>query len=236
MKSPELRVKIPQQYEMVVARLKKLVQDGIYQPGSRLPAERELSSELGVGRGTIREAIGELVNQGVVQTRPNSGTYVLDNAIDTIRALADVEPHGDTSPDATLAARMEIEPLIAKFAAAVGRRDKEIEHLLDQMEQESDLTDPEYRDKWNEHDRKFHLRIAMMTANPVMISIAQIFNDVVDEPLWRQLRDRGIHDPARARLYVYEHRLIYEAIASGNVEAAQFYVRQHLLRVQADMM
>jgi len=94
----------------------------------------------------------------------------------------------------------------------------------------------ELRNQWNEHDRKFHLRIAMMTANPVLISIAQIFNDVVEEPLWRQLRDRGIHDPARARLYVYEHRLIYEAIASGNEEAAQFYVRQHLLRVQADMM
>lgn len=236
MKSSELRMKIPQQYEMVVARLKKLVQDGAYQPGSRLPAERELSTELGVGRATIREAIGELVNQGVVQTRPNSGTYVLDNAIDTIRELAHVEPHGDISPHATLAARLEIEPIIAKFAAAVGRRDKEIELILDQMETVSDLTDPERRNQWNELDRKFHLRIALMTSNPVMISIAEMFNDVVDEPLWRQLRDRGIYDPSRARLYIYEHRLIYEAIASGKIEAAQFYVRQHLERVQADMM
>jgi len=236
MKSPELRIKIPQQYELVVSRLKNLIQEGTYQPGSRLPAERELSTALGVGRTTIREAIGELVNQGVVQTRPNSGTYVLENAIETIRSLANVEPQGDVSPHATLAARMEIEPLIAKFAAAVGRRDKEIEQLLDQMESASDLSVLELRNQWNEHDRKFHLRIAMMTANPVLISIAQIFNDVVEEPLWRQLRDRGIHDPARARLYVYEHRLIYEAIASGNEEAAQFYVRQHLLRVQADMM
>lgn len=236
MKSPELRIKIPQQYELVVSRLKKLIQEGTYQPGSRLPAERELSTALGVGRTTIREAIGELVNQEVVQTRPNSGTYVLENAIETIRSLANVEPPGDVSPHATLAARMEIEPLIAKFAAAVGRRDKEIERLLDQMESATDLSVLELRNQWNEHDRNFHLRIAMMTANPVMISIAQIFNDVVEEPLWRQLRDRGIHDPARARLYVYEHRLIYEAIASGNEEAAQFYVRQHLLRVQADMM
>lgn len=236
MKSPELRIKIPQQYELVVSRLKKLIQEGTYQPGSRLPAERELSTALGVGRTTIREAIGELVNQEVVQTRPNSGTYVLENAIETIRSLANVEPPGDVSPHATLAARMEMEPLIAKFAAAVGRRDKEIEQILDQMESATDLSVLELRNQWNELDRKFHLRIAMMTANPVLISIAQIFNDIVEEPLWRQLRDRGIHDPARARLYVYEHRLIYEAIASGNEEAAQFYVRQHLLRVQADMM
>ncbi len=236
MKSPELKIRIPQQYELVVSRLKKLIQEGTYQLGSRLPAERELSASLGVGRATVREAIGELAIQGVVQTRPNSGTYVLENAIDTIREHANIESDGDISPHATLAARMEIEPLIAKFAALAGRRDKEIETLLDLMEDLTDLTAPELRNQWNEHDRQFHLRIALMTANPVLISIAQIFNNVVDEPLWRQLRDRGIDDPARARLYLYEHRLIYEAVASGNAEAAQFYVRQHLERVRSDML
>lgn len=236
MKSPELKIRIPQQYELVVSRLKKLILEGTYHPGSRLPAERELSASLGVGRAIIREAIGALVNQGVVQTRANSGTYVLENAIETIREPGHTEMDGDVSPNATLAARMEIEPLIAKFAASRGRRDKEIERLLDLMENVDDLTVPELRNQWNEHDRQFHLRIALMTENPVLVSIAQIFNSVVDEPLWRQLRDRGIHDPARARLFLYEHRLIYEAIASGNEEAAQFYVRQHLERVRADML
>lgn len=234
--SEDLRIRIPQQYELVVARLKKMIQEGTHQPGSRLPAERELAASMGVGRATIREAIGELVNQGVVQTRPNSGTYVLDNAMDTIRETANHATSQDVSPHATLAARMEIEPLIARFAAVVGRRDKEIERLLDLMEGLGDLGVPELRAQWNEHDRNFHLRIALMTGNPVLISIAQIFNNVVEEPLWRQLRDRGIHDPARARLFLYEHRLIYEAIATGNADAAYFYVRQHLERVQADML
>lgn len=75
-----------------------------------------------------------------------------------------------------------------------------------------------------------------MTGNPVMIGIAKVVARAVDEPLWQQLRDTGIHDSSRARLYVYEHRLIYEAIATGNQEAARFYVRQHLERVQNDML
>jgi DNA-binding FadR family transcriptional regulator len=108
--------------------------------------------------------------------------------------------------------------------------------LLDLMESASDLADPRQRREWNEHDRQFHARIAHMTCNPVMIGIAHVIAGAVDEPLWRQLRDTGIHDPSRARLYVYEHRLIYEAIATGNQEAAQFYVRQHLERVQKDML
>lgn len=228
-------LKAPQLYELVVDRLKKLILDGTYAPGAKLPAERFLASSLAVGRATVREAIAELVNQGIVQTKRNSGSYVLQEAVDVIRAgAAAVSP--DTSPHSTLEARLAVEPLIARFAAALGKRDREMERLLDLMEAVSDLSDADQRQKWNEHDRQFHERIALMTCNPVMIGIAKVIASAVDEPLWRQLRDTGIHDPARARLYVYEHRLIYEAIATGNQEAAGFYVRQHLERVQKDML
>lgn len=228
-------LKAPQLYELVAERLKKLILEGTHPPGSRLPAERQLAASLGVGRAAVREAIAELVNQGVVQTRRNSGSYVLPEAAAVIRETkASATP--DTSPLSILAARLAIEPLIAQFAAVVGKRDAEIERLLDLMESGSDLSDPDQRRQWNEHDRQFHERIALMTANPVMIGVARVIASAVDEPLWRQLRDTGIHDPARARLYVYEHRLIYEAIATGNQEAAAFYMRQHLERVRKDML
>ena len=228
-------LRVPQLYELVAERLKQSIQDGVYLPGSRLPAERDLAASLGVGRATVREAMGELVNQGVVQTKPNSGSFVRDTALEVMRSLK-TSAHADTSPLSTLAARLAIEPLVAQFAAAVGGRDSEIERLLDHMENTSDLSQPAQRRAWNEADRQFHHRIALMTGNPVMLAIAQVVAAAVDEPLWRQLRDHGIHDAARARLYVYEHRLIYEAIASGNQEAAGFYVRQHLERVQKDML
>lgn len=228
-------LRAPQLYELVADRLKSLILDGTYPPGARLPAERYLASSLGVGRATVREAIAELVNQGVIQTRRNSGSYVLQDALEVMRETkAPVSP--DTSPMSTMAARLAVEPLIAQFAAAVGKRDAEMERLLDLMESVSDLTDPRQRQEWNNHDRQFHERIAQMTCNPVMIGIAKVIASAVDEPLWQQLRDTGIHDPSRARLYVYEHRLIYEAIATGNQEAARFYVRQHLERVQNDML
>lgn len=231
---PPLRV--PQLYELVADRLKKSIQDGTYPPGARLPAERDLATTLGVGRATVREAMGALVNQGVVRTRPNARSFVRDTALEVMRSAAKASSRPDTSPLSTLAARLAIEPLVAQFAAAVGGRDPEIERLLDRMEHTSDLGDPAQRRDWNEADRQFHQRIAQMSGNPVMVAIAQVLAAAVDEPLWRELRDHGIHDPARARLYVYEHRLIYEAIATSNPEAAGFYVRQHLERVQKDML
>lgn len=225
----------PQLYEIVADRIQGMVAGGEYAPGSRLPAERHLAATLGVGRATLREAIAALANRQILETRPNSGTYVLPGALEAIRC-AGAPLAADTSPSATLAARLAIEPLIAEFAAAAGRRDLALESLLDRMEAISDWADASQRQQWNELDRQFHERIAAMSGNPVMMAIATIFAGAVDEPLWRQLRDTGIHDPARARLYVYEHRLIYEAIASGNQEAARFYMRQHLERVQKDIL
>jgi DNA-binding FadR family transcriptional regulator len=37
------------------------------------------------------------------------------------------------------------------------------------------------------------------------------------------------------RLYVSEHRLIYEAIVNGDADAAAFYVEQHIIRVRRDI-
>lgn len=233
---PSALVRLPQLYELVADRIKKSIQDGVYPPGSRLPAERDLATVLGVGRATVREAIGALVNQGVIQTRRNAGSFVLEQAQERMRAAETNVSDPDTSPLATLTARLAIEPLIAQFAAASGKRDVEIERLLDLMEQVSNLSDPQQRRLWNQYDHQFHQRIARMTANPLLIEVAEVIARAVDEPLWRQLRDEGIHDSARARLYVYEHRLIYEAISTGKAEAAGFYVKQHLERVQKDML
>jgi DNA-binding GntR family transcriptional regulator len=45
--------------------------------GERLPTEKELCAHHGVGRHTIRAAIGELVNLGMLQRRPRIGTTVI---------------------------------------------------------------------------------------------------------------------------------------------------------------
>jgi DNA-binding FadR family transcriptional regulator len=51
----------------------------------------------------------------------------------------------------------------------------------------------------------------------------------------RRLKDEGIYDAGRIRLYVAEHRLIYEAVIQGDADAAAFYVEQHIKRVERDI-
>jgi len=211
----------PQLYERIASRLAEDVRSGALAPGERLPGERELARRLGVGRSSVREAIAALQVDGVVVTRPGSGTYVAD-APPVDRA----EAH-DVSPSALLEARALLEPRVAALAAQRPERDDAAERLLDAME---DGSLP-----WSDADRLFHLRVAELTANPVLAKLAEQISDVMDQPLWQRLRDDSVADAAHMRIHVAEHRMIYEAIASGDAAAAEFYAAQHIDRVRRYM-
>ena len=51
-----------------------------FAPGEKLPNELELSQDLGVSRATLREAIGSLAAQGVLEVRRGRGTFVSERA------------------------------------------------------------------------------------------------------------------------------------------------------------
>jgi GntR family transcriptional regulator len=63
-------------YHQVAAVLRQRIEDGIYPVGGRLLAEDELAAEFEVSRATIRQAVGELVMEGLVVRRQGRGTYV----------------------------------------------------------------------------------------------------------------------------------------------------------------
>ncbi len=58
------------------SQLKKLLMSGQFQSGGRFPTEVELVRQLGYSRGTVREAIGMLVNEGYLSRVRGSGTFV----------------------------------------------------------------------------------------------------------------------------------------------------------------
>jgi GntR family transcriptional regulator len=63
-------------YHQVAGILRQRIEDGIYPVGGKLLAEDELATEFEVSRATIRQAVGELVIEGLVVRRQGRGTYV----------------------------------------------------------------------------------------------------------------------------------------------------------------
>ena len=212
-----------QRYEQVAERLAADIRSGSLAPGERLPSERDLARTFEVSRASVREAIASLQVQGVVETRKGAGTFV------ATRPPAAEAPH-DASPSAVLEARLQLEPAVARLAAARAQRDSAAENLLEAMEAE-----PVDIATWNSSDRLFHRQLAAMTGNPVLLAFADHVATLMDQPLWQRLRDDSIAVPGRTRIHVAEHRMIYEAIVAGDADAAAFYSTQHINRVRTYM-
>jgi DNA-binding FadR family transcriptional regulator len=221
----------PQRYERIAERLAADIRAGRLAPGERLPSERELARRLEVGRASVREAIGALALRGVLETRPGSGSFVAAAALERLAPGTELTAH-DASPFDLLEARLLLEPGVAALAARRGRRDEEAERLLDAM----DVAEAEGdRAGWNDGDRRFHRQLARLTANPVLLELADHVAALMDQPLWQRLRDDSIAQPGRARIHAAEHRMIYEAVVDGDAAAASFYATQHLERVRRYM-
>jgi len=232
----QLEFRPKQIYEQVADRIRESINTGAFQPGTRLPSERDLAHAFKVSRPAVREAIGALQNEGIVITRHGSGTYVVDQAVTPRLPIPlPLLPEADYSPISTLEVRMLLEPAIARLAARKAKRNALAEHYLAQMADVKDINDMRQQALWSECDRKFHHQLALMTEDVLIAKIADEVERTMAQPLWNRLRDDGIYDAERIRLYVAEHRLIYEAIVCGDETAAAFYVEEHLKRVHRDI-
>jgi len=65
-------------YRQIAGQIAALIDDGEFPAGSRLPAERELATLLGVSRTSVREAVISLEIAGRVEVRVGSGIFVAE--------------------------------------------------------------------------------------------------------------------------------------------------------------
>ena len=66
-------------YRQVAAQVRQAIAEERYGPGGRLPSEGALAEQYGVSRGTVRQALALLRNDGVVTSRRGTRRVVLDN-------------------------------------------------------------------------------------------------------------------------------------------------------------
>lgn len=226
-------IRTPQLYEAIAQRLIGWIDSGQLRPGDRLPSERELAVRLSVSRSSVREAIAALQVEGILQTRPGAGSFVVERQ----RSAAEVQAAEGrlaiayASPFAMLQARETLEPGIARAAAERAQPSERAAGLLEQMERSTDARDPAARAAWSDADRLFHREIAAISGNPVLLALADQIAALMDEPLWRRLRDDLISVPGRTVTHLAEHRLIYQSVIEGQPEAAALQALHHVQRV-----
>jgi DNA-binding GntR family transcriptional regulator len=67
-------------WQQVADWVARRIEVGELRPGARLEGERELAEQAGVAVGTVRRAVEELRQRGLVITLPSKGTYIAERA------------------------------------------------------------------------------------------------------------------------------------------------------------
>ncbi|MEW8084915.1 MAG: GntR family transcriptional regulator, partial [Candidatus Thiodiazotropha endolucinida] len=122
--------------DRIAVELESMIERGDFNPGERLPAERQLAEQLGVSRPSLREAIQKLASKGILHSRQGGGTFVNRNLSgdaceDLVRRM---ESRPETWPD-ILEIRHALEGTSAYFAAlrATDEDRKQIRDCYDRM-------------------------------------------------------------------------------------------------------
>lgn len=68
-------------YIQIHNQLRQNIEDGEWKVGDKIPAERELANDFGVSRMTLRQAIQALVDEGILERRVGSGTFVANRKV-----------------------------------------------------------------------------------------------------------------------------------------------------------
>jgi len=210
-------------YRQIAEQLRALMSGGEFEPGSRLPAERDLAKQLGVSRPSVREALIALEVEGWVEVRTGSGVYVLDRAGRTNGHGTKVPP-AEWGPLELIRARRVIEGEIASLAATKAKR-RHIQAIRDAIDMMQDATDRGIVPL--EGDRAFHTAIAQSCDNVVLLETVQTFWDARHGPLFERLGDYFETVPSW-RMAIAEHELILDAIRAHDAPAARAAMQAHM--------
>lgn len=213
----------------VVDHLRDLLASGQLGPGDRLPAERDLADQLGVGRNSIREALRELQMLGLVEARRGAGTFVrapgpgsLMAPFQTVISLSAAAIHD------VMEFRRIFEPEVAAMAAR-NIDDDGMSLLANALRRFDDAIEAEARPV--DADVDFHEAVALCTRNAVVIAIqhalAQLFADMRQRLSAASYRS----DNRVAR----GHQALFGAIVAGDPEAARDVMLQHLDEVEESL-
>ncbi|MEA4873376.1 MAG: FadR/GntR family transcriptional regulator [Synergistaceae bacterium] len=115
--------------QTILCEIITAIKNGLWQPGERMPSEKELANSFSVSRNSVREAIKTLNNMNILESRPGQGTFL---SKDAIRYILSSELIEDGYRDASLFEITEIRALLeaqSAYWAADRATDEELEEL-----------------------------------------------------------------------------------------------------------
>lgn len=211
--------------EVIISQIRQLIHSGELTAGARLPSERELCTQFGVSRVTVREALRVLESNGLVEIRvgAHGGAFVTTPTSEHVsEGITDLLALSGLSAVEVTEARQLIDLGIIKLVCERASAE-DIEDLFELCAVAEDaLASGNYS---VELSTRFHVRLAEAAHNGAISMVVQSFR----EPILMSLERAHQVVPMGAR-GVQEHRALVEAIRDRDPERAQEIMVAHLRR------
>ncbi len=212
----------------VERQLRASISAGVYKPGDKLPSERELVNQFQVSRVTVRDALRNLQNLGLISVRRgvNAGAYVSEPTPQPItQSINNLIQMKKINFAHLIEIRLYIEPGVAR-TAAICRTSEDLNtlsQLLDQAEKYIEGSGKEARLA----NIRFHNEVAKITRNALAVffchSITQVYSRIIVEKTKSKLSRESINELHS------DHRKIFEAVADRDPKKASDLAKKHLI-------
>jgi GntR family transcriptional repressor for pyruvate dehydrogenase complex len=208
-----------QVYTSVAEEIKARIAAGDWVLGQRLPSISQLAQTLGVGTGSVREAVKVLASLGIIRIEHGRGMFVASATRAQVEPYEHFQDVGAGSVLALCEARRILEPELAAFAAERGT-DADLQSIREQALAMERLA-AEGLD-FSEPDLQFHRQIALAAHNPVLANMMEGVNDLLRESQKITLEQAMTHRAVRF------HLLISDAIRERNPLQARLLMLAHV--------
>lgn len=205
-------VRPPPVSELALERLRQDIVEGIFKLGEKL-SEGQLALRYGVTKAPIRSAFIRLQGEGLLDIKPQSGTFVFSPDIDEVRALCEL--------------RIALETEAISLALMRNRQGllKQLAEIFSKMEACLKSGD---KSGYQVLDAAYHRAILECARSPMLESTYQ----AMVNSRFSALRTRLAVQRKHAENSYREHKLLIEIVGSGKVKEAKQLLRDHIGRTE----
>jgi DNA-binding FadR family transcriptional regulator len=216
------------------------LRSGHWRAGHRLPTERALAAQYGLGRSSVRRVLQELRQRQLITQTVGSGTYAHAQAAAVLSgestaalpaALHQRDDGGAVSPAELMAARLVLEPAVLDLVVhhATAADFARMDACNDRAQAAATLEDFEH---W---DAALHEAIADAAHNGFITQVFRLVNRARAQGEWGLLKRRSA-TPERRAEYQQEHVALVQALKQRDADAARALCLAHLRHVRRNLL
>ena len=212
-----------QQQDIIIRRIRQQLQGGELKPGMRLPAERKIAEQFGISRSYVREALQTLESYGIVETKPQSGTFIVGLDINALDGLFVDVLKLDAYDFASLAEMRGILEVNSARFCAERRTEQELEDIHNALIAYEEAFKSKDKERLYTTDFEFHRCIAAGCGNSTLRSMLMLIAPDIMSTYQKQQLCFPLDDKP-----LEEHRLLYRFIKEQRSDMSAALMKAHL--------